>query len=81
MQQLKLEHSRRSSIHDPVAIRNAFGPAFEEEHAEWGDVLHIYLNFSKGRRHFRPSFEDERFIVLMGSSLAVVGKLKFAAAR
>jgi len=47
MQQLELEHSRRSSIHDPVAVRNAFGPAFEEEHAERGDVLHIFLNFSK----------------------------------
>ncbi len=54
MQQLELEHPSRSSIHDPVAVHDAFSPAFEEEHAERGDVLHIYLNFSKGRRRFRP---------------------------
>ena len=42
VQQLELELSRRSGIHDPMTIRYAFGPAIEEEHTERGNVLHIF---------------------------------------
>ena len=42
MQQLELEDPDRSRSRDPVAIRDAFGPAIEEEHTERGDVLHIF---------------------------------------